>query len=158
MLHPTVYISIDGDIPRSPFSPRADLYQICEGSSGGSACALAAYDWLDITISTDTSGNLYTTVWVVVADSVKVPIEYQQLSVAYMVIGSVRSVGLICLAHIYHQPSTDTMPLDRVVRFSEIADTSTFLARSPELFVNYIKAWYVPQFPQQWWHTDSVSA
>lgn len=37
----------------SPWSPRADGFQSSGGSSNGSGAAIAAYDWLDITIGSD---------------------------------------------------------------------------------------------------------
>ena len=37
----------------SPWSPRADGFQSSGGSSNGSGAAVAAYDWLDITIGSD---------------------------------------------------------------------------------------------------------
>lgn len=37
----------------APWNPRADGYQSPGGSCSGSACAIAAYDWLDVTIGTD---------------------------------------------------------------------------------------------------------
>ncbi|WWC70328.1 uncharacterized protein I206_104278 [Kwoniella pini CBS 10737] len=42
----------------APFSPRADQYQSCSYSSSGSACAVAAYDWLDFAIATDSGGSI----------------------------------------------------------------------------------------------------
>ena len=36
-----------------PFNPRGDGYLTASGSSAGSAAALAAYDWLDASIGTD---------------------------------------------------------------------------------------------------------
>jgi len=39
---------------QAPWNPRGDGYQSTGGSSSGSAAALAAYDWLDIAIGTDT--------------------------------------------------------------------------------------------------------
>ncbi|KAF2501485.1 amidase signature enzyme [Lophium mytilinum] len=39
---------------QAPFNPRGDGYQSAWSSSGGSGAAIAAYDWLDFTISTDT--------------------------------------------------------------------------------------------------------
>ncbi|WVQ67782.1 uncharacterized protein L199_005987 [Kwoniella botswanensis] len=41
-----------------PFSPRGDLYQSCGSSSSGPACAMAAYDWLDFTVGSDTAGSV----------------------------------------------------------------------------------------------------
>ena len=41
----------------TPFNPRADGYQSPAGSSSGSAAAVAAYDWVDCAIGTDTSGS-----------------------------------------------------------------------------------------------------
>ncbi|MCJ1372983.1 hypothetical protein MMC20_004209, partial [Loxospora ochrophaea] len=40
-----------------PFNPRGDGYQSPAGSSNGSAAAVAAYDWLDFSLGTDTSGS-----------------------------------------------------------------------------------------------------
>lgn len=42
---------------QTPFNPRGDGYQSPAGSSSGSAAAVAAYDWLDCAIGTDTSGS-----------------------------------------------------------------------------------------------------
>lgn len=42
---------------QAPFNPRADGYQSPAGSSSGSGAAIASYDWLDITIGTDTTGS-----------------------------------------------------------------------------------------------------
>ena len=36
-----------------PFNPRGDGYQTTEGSSAGSGAAMAAYDWLDLALGTD---------------------------------------------------------------------------------------------------------
>ena len=48
-----------------PFNPRGDGYFTASGSSTGSAAGLAAYDWLDITIGTDSElydiGRLFGT-------------------------------------------------------------------------------------------------
>ncbi|KAI1127764.1 amidase signature domain-containing protein [Nemania abortiva] len=41
----------------APFNPRGDGYQSAWSSSGGSGAAIAAYDWLDFTIGTDTTGS-----------------------------------------------------------------------------------------------------
>ncbi|KKP04311.1 hypothetical protein THAR02_03588 [Trichoderma harzianum] len=43
---------------QAPWNPRADGYQSTGGSSSGSASAIAAYDWLDIAIGTDTWGSI----------------------------------------------------------------------------------------------------
>ena len=37
----------------SPWSPRADGFQSSGGSSNGSGAAVAAYEWMDITIGSD---------------------------------------------------------------------------------------------------------
>ena len=37
----------------APFNPRGDGYRSPQGSSSGSASALAAYDWLDLTLGND---------------------------------------------------------------------------------------------------------
>ncbi|KAL7795616.1 amidase signature domain-containing protein [Trichoderma afarasin] len=42
----------------APWNPRADRYQSPGGSSSGSASAVAAYEWLDIAIGTDTLGGV----------------------------------------------------------------------------------------------------
>ena len=48
MEHPTQSVDY-----QAPFNPRGDGYLITGGSSGGSAAAVAAYDWLDIAIYSD---------------------------------------------------------------------------------------------------------
>jgi Asp-tRNA(Asn)/Glu-tRNA(Gln) amidotransferase A subunit family amidase len=45
---PTEYIDY-----QAPWNPRADGYQSPGGSSSGSAVAIAAYDWIDIAIGSD---------------------------------------------------------------------------------------------------------
>ncbi|TAQ90704.1 hypothetical protein B7494_g990 [Chlorociboria aeruginascens] len=42
---------------QTPWNPRADGYQSPNGSSSGSAAAIASYDWLDIAIGSDTNGS-----------------------------------------------------------------------------------------------------
>ncbi|KAJ8131263.1 hypothetical protein O1611_g2366 [Lasiodiplodia mahajangana] len=41
-----------------PFNPRGDGYMDPDGSSTGSAAAVAAYDWLDYSVGTDTLGSM----------------------------------------------------------------------------------------------------
>ncbi|WWC61747.1 uncharacterized protein I303_104332 [Kwoniella dejecticola CBS 10117] len=41
-----------------PFSPRGDQYQSCGQASSGPACAVAAYDWLDFAIASDSGGSI----------------------------------------------------------------------------------------------------
>ncbi|WVF71556.1 hypothetical protein IAT40_006364 [Kwoniella sp. CBS 6097] len=43
---------------RYPYSPRGDQGQSCGASSSGSACAMAAYDWLDFAVGSDTGGSI----------------------------------------------------------------------------------------------------
>ncbi|RSL62726.1 hypothetical protein CEP53_004672 [Fusarium sp. AF-6] len=50
---PTEYVDY-----QAPWNPRRDGYQSPGGSSSGSASAIAAYDWLDIAIGTDTWGSV----------------------------------------------------------------------------------------------------
>ncbi|KAK8045570.1 Amidase signature domain protein [Apiospora rasikravindrae] len=42
---------------QTAFNPRGDGYQSPAGSSSGSAAAVAAYDWIDAALGTDTSGS-----------------------------------------------------------------------------------------------------
>ena len=44
---------------QAPFNPRGDGYLICGGSSGGNAAAVAAYDWLDISLVSDSMLTLH---------------------------------------------------------------------------------------------------
>ncbi|GMG36396.1 unnamed protein product [Aspergillus oryzae] len=41
-----------------PFNPRGDGYQYPSGSSSGSGAAIAAYEWLDLAIGSDTGGSM----------------------------------------------------------------------------------------------------
>ncbi|KAL4781350.1 amidase signature domain-containing protein [Aspergillus varians] len=41
-----------------PFNPRGDGYQAPGGSSSGPAAGIAAYDWLDIAVGSDTGGSM----------------------------------------------------------------------------------------------------
>ncbi|KAI9887011.1 MAG: hypothetical protein M1823_001155 [Watsoniomyces obsoletus] len=43
---------------QSPFNPRGDGYQMPSSSSTGSAAAVAAYEWLDFALGTDTGGSI----------------------------------------------------------------------------------------------------
>ncbi|KAJ5153957.1 uncharacterized protein N7500_009396 [Penicillium coprophilum] len=42
----------------APFNPRGDGYQDPGSSSSGSAAGVASYDWLDMTVGTDTGGSI----------------------------------------------------------------------------------------------------
>jgi Asp-tRNA(Asn)/Glu-tRNA(Gln) amidotransferase A subunit family amidase len=44
-----------------PYNPRGDGYLVPEGSSTGSAAAVAAYEWLDIGLGTDSETELNVT-------------------------------------------------------------------------------------------------
>ncbi|EED11847.1 glutamyl-tRNA(gln) amidotransferase subunit A, putative [Talaromyces stipitatus ATCC 10500] len=52
MEHPTQSVDY-----QAPFNPRGDGYLITGGSSGGSAAAVAAYHWIDLSICSDTTGS-----------------------------------------------------------------------------------------------------
>ncbi|KAF5657749.1 indole-3-acetamide hydrolase [Fusarium heterosporum] len=41
-----------------PRNPRGDTFLTCSASSAGSACSIAAYDWLDFAIGTDTGKSI----------------------------------------------------------------------------------------------------
>ncbi|KAI0393486.1 amidase [Xylariaceae sp. FL0594] len=41
-----------------PFNPRGDGYQVPSGSSSGSAAAIGAYGWLDLSLGSDTNGSV----------------------------------------------------------------------------------------------------
>ncbi|KAI1819342.1 amidase [Xylaria intraflava] len=41
-----------------PFNPRGDGYQVPSGSSSGSAAAIASYNWLDLSLGSDTNGSV----------------------------------------------------------------------------------------------------
>ncbi|KAE9372706.1 amidase signature enzyme [Stipitochalara longipes BDJ] len=51
---PTEYIDY-----QAPWNPRGDGYQSPGGSSTGSGAAIAAYEWLDIGIGSDTGGSIF---------------------------------------------------------------------------------------------------
>ncbi|KAI0198309.1 amidase signature domain-containing protein [Astrocystis sublimbata] len=42
----------------APFNPRGDGYQSSSGSATGGGTSLAAYDWLDYSVGTDTTGSI----------------------------------------------------------------------------------------------------
>lgn len=52
MEHPTQSVDY-----QAPFNPRGDGYLITGGSSGGNAAAIAAYDWLDIALCSDSKSH-----------------------------------------------------------------------------------------------------
>ncbi|GAM42614.1 hypothetical protein TCE0_044f16752 [Talaromyces pinophilus] len=52
MEHPTQSVDY-----QAPFNPRGDGYLITGGSSGGAAAVVAAYDWIDLAICSDTTGS-----------------------------------------------------------------------------------------------------
>ncbi|GAB7366597.1 hypothetical protein MBLNU230_g8582t1 [Neophaeotheca triangularis] len=41
-----------------PFNPRGDGWQTCSASSSGGGCSIAAYDWLDYAIGSDTGSSM----------------------------------------------------------------------------------------------------
>ncbi|WVQ67773.1 uncharacterized protein L199_005978 [Kwoniella botswanensis] len=41
-----------------PYSPRGDGYQSVSGTSAGSASSMASYDWLDMSVGSDTGGSI----------------------------------------------------------------------------------------------------
>lgn len=41
-----------------PWNPRGDGWQSCSASSSGGGCSIAAYDWLDFAIGSDTSSSM----------------------------------------------------------------------------------------------------
>ncbi|GIJ83123.1 hypothetical protein Asppvi_001642 [Aspergillus pseudoviridinutans] len=43
---------------KAPFNPRGDGYLTCSASSSGGGCGIAAYDWLDAAIGTDTGSSM----------------------------------------------------------------------------------------------------
>lgn len=43
---------------QSPFNPRGDGYLTCAASSSGGGCSVAAYDWLDVAVGTDTAVSM----------------------------------------------------------------------------------------------------
>lgn len=51
--HPWEFV----DVPYS-WNPRGDGHLTASASSSGSACAIAAYDWLDFTVGSDTRGSV----------------------------------------------------------------------------------------------------
>lgn len=53
MEHPTQSVDY-----QAPFNPRGDGYLIAGGSSGGNAAAVAAYDWLDLSICSDSKSTM----------------------------------------------------------------------------------------------------
>lgn len=53
MEHPTQSVDY-----QAPFNSREDGYPIAGGSSGGNAAAVAAYDWLDLSICSDSKSTM----------------------------------------------------------------------------------------------------
>ncbi|KAE8423103.1 amidase signature domain-containing protein [Aspergillus pseudocaelatus] len=43
---------------QAPFNPRGDGYLTCAASTSGGACSIAAYDWLDVAIGSDTGVSM----------------------------------------------------------------------------------------------------
>ncbi|KAI1365982.1 amidase signature enzyme [Xylaria arbuscula] len=72
-----------------PFNPRGDGYQTTEGSSAGSAAAVAAYKWLDIALGTDTTG------------SVRLPASFQGIFGFRPTTGVISSEGIVPVSRIY---------------------------------------------------------
>lgn len=52
MEHPTQSVDY-----QAPFNPRGDGYLISGGSSGGSASSVASYDWIDISLCSDSESH-----------------------------------------------------------------------------------------------------
>lgn len=48
------------------FNPRGDGYQFPSGGSSGSAAVVAAYDWLDLSIGTDSRWSTISSIYTIV--------------------------------------------------------------------------------------------
>lgn len=79
---------------QAPWNPRADGHQSPGGSSTGSACAIAAYDWLDITLGTDSELEISS---------------FETLLTQITAWGSMSRPGLWC-GSFSLRPSTDAVP------------------------------------------------
>ncbi|KAI3324413.1 amidase signature enzyme [Xylariaceae sp. AK1471] len=72
-----------------PLNPRGDGYQTTEGSSAGSGAATAAYEWLDLTLGTDTTG------------SVRLPAAFQGIFGFRPTTGVISQAGVVPVSHTY---------------------------------------------------------
>ncbi|CEJ82024.1 hypothetical protein VHEMI02116 [[Torrubiella] hemipterigena] len=120
---------------KSPFNPRGDGYQIPSGSSSGAGASVAAYDWLDIAVGSDTGG------------SIRVPAAVQG------VFGNRPTHGLASLAHVTPlSPVLDTAGL--LTRDPKLWDTAlavlygkNYTSLANEKHVEYPKIIYMVDIP-----------
>lgn len=93
---------------QAPFSPRGEGYQDPGCSSAGSATAVSAYDWVDITLGTDTFGSVIG------------PASEHGLFALRPTIGSVSTVGVV----------PQSQELDTVGFFSRTVKAATAATRA----------------------------
>lgn len=120
MEHPTQSVDY-----QAPFNPRGDGYLIAGGSSGGNAAGVAAYDWLDLSICSDSMPIL----------SFK-PSEYRSQSKAT---GSGR-IPALQNGVFGFRPSTHSIPTEDLVKAWPAVDTPALLGRDLLTFPRVLKA------------------
>ncbi|KAF2229188.1 amidase signature enzyme, partial [Viridothelium virens] len=92
---------------QTAWNPRADGYQGPGGSSSGSAVAVAAYDWVDIAIGTDTNG------------SIRRPSQCNGCLGLRLSRGIFSSEGMFTVFPLFDVPGLFSRDLDKLVSFAE---------------------------------------
>lgn len=124
---------------QAPFNPRADGLQSPAGSSSGSGAAAASYEWLDVTIGTDSI-------------SMKSPRAEDKVTDLFVATGSGRRPALWngCFAI---RPSACVLSLEGIVPTCLRFDVPSVFARDLTVLRKFLPVWYnrtlVPQKPSE---------
>ncbi|KAH8812887.1 amidase signature domain-containing protein [Xylogone sp. PMI_703] len=113
---------------QAPFNPRGDGYLITGGSSGGTAAAVAAYDWLDIAICSDSELPYASTTYF--------EAQLTELSKQREVLES----QLFQTGVFGFRPSTQSISTNGLTMAWPAMDTPGWLGRNLEIFPHLVKA------------------
>ncbi|KAH9885968.1 amidase family protein [Xylariomycetidae sp. FL2044] len=105
-----------------PFNPRGDGWLTCSASSSGGGCSVAAYDWLDFAIGSDTGSSM------------------RRPAAVY--------VPSLLSGTFGNRPSQGLMTLEQVMPLGAATDTAGVFSRTVAGWVHFAKNWYVPEMCQ----------
>ena len=115
-----------------PFNPRGDGWLTCSASSSGGGCSIAAYEWLDYAIGSDTGSSMR-----------------RPAAVAGVYGYVLYSRALYNTHNLYSQrPSQGMMSLERVIPLGAATDTAGVFSRDPYKWIKFAKNWYTPRLHQ----------
>ncbi|KAF2458735.1 amidase family protein [Lineolata rhizophorae] len=121
-----------------PFNPRGDGWLTCSASSSGGGCSIAAYDWLDYAIGSDTGSSMRRPAAVSGTYG-------QRPSQGMMSLEGVMPLGAATdTAGGKHSPSKLSIYPWQLLTNPE----STVFSRDPYKWIKFSKNWYAPELHQ----------